>query len=263
MKTLFALTIGAVAVTFLSQSSFAGPEPLESKTVAPRMVEPLCDWTGFYVGVHVGYGSGESTWKDVDFGGNTELGHQSHEGVFGGGQLGYNFQFGHFVIGAEGDFAYSDVGGEKTNPFQFSPTFIEFHTINTDNDWTGTAAARLGYAFADSRVLAYVKGGGAFSHWNYNFVNDSPSDGQLGTVNTFNTDDTRITPMVGVGVEFAINCRWSAKLEARYVFHGKENVVGTLFEKCGPACNDTEPNESYQVDLRQVSAQVGLNYKLW
>jgi len=59
MKTLFALTIGFCAAAFLTESSFAGPEPLESKSIAPQpQVTDLCKWTGIYGGIHAGYGWG-------------------------------------------------------------------------------------------------------------------------------------------------------------------------------------------------------------
>ena len=66
----------------------------------------LYNWTGLYVGAHAG---GEQARSE----GSTHIGtalsslqadlqtRQSLDGFLGGGQLGYNYQFGHTVVGAE------------------------------------------------------------------------------------------------------------------------------------------------------------------
>jgi len=85
------------------------------------------DWTGMYVGGHLGWGSAD----DLD-------------GFLGGGQVGLNYQFGQWVAGVEGQFSWSDIskGG---------------HSI----DWVSTLAARFGLAF--NRWLIYGKVGAAWA----------------------------------------------------------------------------------------------------
>src|SRR3954463_15721237 len=62
------------------------------------------DWTGFYIGGHVGYGWADKTWSDpFNFG---TVSHNA-DGFLGGGQAGFNYQVGQFVFGAEGDFTWS------------------------------------------------------------------------------------------------------------------------------------------------------------
>src|SRR2546421_9628402 len=69
------------------------------------------DWTGFYVGGHVGYGWAQKEWQD-SFGlfnvSNTP------NGFLGGGQAGFNYQIGQFVLGAEGDFSWTGINGGRT-----------------------------------------------------------------------------------------------------------------------------------------------------
>jgi outer membrane immunogenic protein len=90
--------------------------------------EPAFNWTGFYVGGHVGYGWGDLGGADVD-------------GFLGGVQVGANWQFAsHWVIGVEADIAATDIG-----------------TGGIRQDWLFTARARLGYAF--DRTLLYVTAG--------------------------------------------------------------------------------------------------------
>src|SRR3982074_1307979 len=110
MKTVATLT----AVFFVTAySSFAGPERIESKdmkSVVQPVVQQECNWTGFYIGAHVGYGWNDLKWADTDPDidgegpGRKILVEQSADGVIAGGTIGYNSQFGrHFVIGAEGE----------------------------------------------------------------------------------------------------------------------------------------------------------------
>src|SRR5438093_13250347 len=69
MKELFRLTILFCACAGLPLSALAGPEPLpsgkEMKQVAPAPL-PECNWTGFYVGLHVGGQFGHAEDVDID-----------------------------------------------------------------------------------------------------------------------------------------------------------------------------------------------------
>jgi outer membrane immunogenic protein len=250
MKRSFALTAVVVALIAVPGILLAGPERIESKEMAAAPAPPPCNWTGFYLGVHGGFGAGAAEWRDVDFGSpeGFPANSQFHEGAFGGGQLGFNYQFGHFVLGLEGDFSFSDVGGDNTLVEPNDDT----NTITTNNNWTGTIAARLGYAFDDNHLLFYVKGGAAIGHWEYEWVHQENPNRDV-----FTADDTRTEPMVGLGVEYMFGCHWSASLECRYVFLGADNVTGTSID------DGNLEQESYQIDLRQVSARIGINYKIW
>ena len=53
------------------------------------------NWSGFYIGAHGGWGFGDGAFDD---------------GFVVGGQLGVNWQFNNFVLGAEGDGSFADWG---------------------------------------------------------------------------------------------------------------------------------------------------------
>ena len=60
---------------------------------------PIMNWTGFYIGGHVG-----GAWSDVDWANVTLTGERvsnDASGFIGGGQIGYNQQFGSLVLGVE------------------------------------------------------------------------------------------------------------------------------------------------------------------
>ena len=130
------------------------------------------NWSGLYVGVNGGYG-----WSA-----NTD--YLDPTGVFGGGQIGYNFQRGNIVFGLETDFqgsGISDSGwGDKSSL-----------------DWFGSVRGRAGYAF--DRALVYATGGFGYGQ----VTNNGFSETQTGWV-------------VGAGVEYKITPVWSAKAEYQY-----------------------------------------------
>ena len=147
-KILFA--VSAVALALSAGSAMAADLP--SRKEAPVYVPPPPPppmWTGFYGGLNIGGGwdanggqSGYSAYYDPRFAigapppagfanvgpnlfflpnGNT-LG--SPGGVVGGAQVGYNFQFNQFVIGAETDFQGTSLSGGGNNaPLTLFPTF--------------------------------------------------------------------------------------------------------------------------------------------
>ena len=240
MKSLTRLLIAFLTCHALALIAVAGPESLprndykESKTmVAPAPEPPPCNWTGFYIGVHGGYGGGDLTWKDVDFGDNDILFGRVQNGFFGGGQIGYDFQIGSFVIGATGDFDYSTIdaqgGGEK--PFK------------TWSDWMGSTGLRAGFAW--KHLLFYGTGGVAFVDENYSY---EANDG-------FKADEVRIGGFAGAGIEYMIGCHWSAKVEYRHLFLGTDSIHDTTTDGL------EIDHESYDVELDQDSVQLGFGFK--
>ncbi len=75
---------------------------------------PAPAWAGFYFGANVGGAWGDLRATDVDGydGINVSAGDKwtnSTSGVLGGGQVGYNFQYGNVVFGPEADFGGIDL----------------------------------------------------------------------------------------------------------------------------------------------------------
>ncbi len=117
-----ALLAGVAAAADLPPPVTMAPPPMMSPT-------PIAfNWSGFYLGGHGGWGFSSGALSD---------------GFVIGGQVGVNWQFNNFVLGAEGDGSYVDWG--PTNA-------------------VGTFRLRGGVAF--DRFLAYVTGGGALEDFN-------------------------------------------------------------------------------------------------
>ncbi|MBN8986604.1 MAG: cell envelope biogenesis protein OmpA, partial [Rhizobiales bacterium] len=133
---------GAVLAT--CSSAFAADLPVK----AP-MRAVIYNWTGFYLGGHVGYGAGS-------FGPNTNA--EPLQGVFfphsvtgltGGFQAGYVRQLASkLVLGAEADISFgSPVDVPRLTPALFDSTI----------DYIATARGRIGYAMGP--WMPYVTGG--------------------------------------------------------------------------------------------------------
>jgi high affinity Mn2+ porin len=173
------------------------PNRLPLKAPVPSAIY---DWTGFYLGGHVGYGGGS-------FGpGTNPLPEQgvffphSVTGLIGGYQAGYSRQFSnHVVLGIEADASFtSPLDGPALTPSPFSTTL----------DYVGTVRGRIGYAFGT--LLPYVTGGFAWGHGRVNFDDGGGSALKLHAQNQPGW-------AAGAGVEFAVSGNWTAKLEYNYI----------------------------------------------
>ena len=132
---------------------------------ADMAIQSNVDWTGFYAGVHMGYGFGSADWSSptrfyLGDGKKDAL----HEGLIFGAQGGYNYQTGPYVIGAEAEVdlglldSEANVGG-VSSPGQLG----DFGRTRTNV--LASLAARFGYAYGPA--LFYAKAGVAYAHDKY------------------------------------------------------------------------------------------------
>ena len=108
----------------------------------PQVVVPVYNWTGLYVGAHVGGGWGNSTWFDVGPGAGLVLDTSNRHkmsGGLGGLQIGYNHQVGNWVFGVEGDFSGTGIKGNGL----FDPT-VGRDPIESKVRWLATFTGRIG-----------------------------------------------------------------------------------------------------------------------
>jgi opacity protein-like surface antigen len=217
------------------------PPPMIVKGPAPALpVAAPVYWGGFYVGGFFGADFGRSRVTFDDF----STTRPRTGGPIGGGQVGYNWQFGRVVAGLEGDIGAANIHGARTCGFRtglvggvptsFSPFFL---TCENEMDWVATVTGKLGWTW--DRALIYVKGGVAFTEVDTNVAciagNNAPTPpfpffiracrnpaGLL--TNGFSASDDRIGGTIGFGSEFMLTTNWSAKTELNYTAFGKETV---------------------------------------
>jgi outer membrane immunogenic protein len=193
---------------------------------APVMMAPAFSWSGLYIGAFGGYGWGDHDRTNVNDFANS---YDSSGGLFGG-VIGYNWQFGSWVLGAEGDIAWAGIKGDDN--------WVGGSKDETKFEWLSTIRARVGYALAD-RWLVYGTGGVAFAdikHTNYDTVTDSASWTKTGWT-------------AGVGLEYAMVGNWSARLDYRYYDFGSYTRT------------PGNGNATFTVDNTLQTVTVGLSYR--
>ena len=193
------------------------------------------DWTGVYVGGHAGITvgrTGVNTSTIFDENGYFQpssvpavnaAGARSLEsnGFNGGGQAGYNKQFGRFVIGAEADFGANRINKLVTSGDEYPCCNSSFEIAQSvKTNWMFTARPRVGVTAGPA--LLYATGGLAMTDVEYEAVfSDNDSD----ALESASFKKTRTGYAAGGGVEVKMSDRWSAKVE--YLFADFGRVSGT------------------------------------
>lgn len=211
-------------------SAYAADLPLK----APRApIETVYNWAGFYVGGNVG-----GKWDDQDspitlgaipgvtdlrFATSNTFPFTGRDGsVIGGGQVGYNWQFGSWVLGVEGDIDGQSLKHRTTVlTTGLPPGFVAGDSFDSKSDWQASARLRVGYAWGP--WLAYVTGGVAFTNvrLSTNFV---PGANPVAFPASAASDSqTLVGGTIGGGVEYMISRNLSIGVEGRYSDYGSEN----------------------------------------
>ena len=213
-----------LAGTFaLANAAIAADMPVK----APIAPQAVYNWTGFYVGVHAGYGGGMKDWARINF---------PATGALAGGQFGFNQQVGNLVFGLEADGSWSGMKGSRFEDIAlpFQPTDFN-QTVGTRIDSVVSASGRLGVAV--DRWLVYGKGGLAWAR-------ESHTNSQINTIvgvplpqtELLAASETRQGWLVGLGAEYAFLGNWSVKAEYDYLDFGTRSVAinGTVLPSAVP-----------------------------
>ena len=221
MKKILLATVALVALGATMPALAADLAARPYTKAPPYVAAPIYNWTGFYIGGHVGGA----------FGGDNNIlapGFASgNDGRFMGGvQAGYDYQFApNWVMGLEANYSFLDT----------SSSFA--------NRGLGSVTGRLGYTWGPA--LLYAKGGYAWRDGNNLGVSVAglpvgfPTDGNHKDGYT-----------VGGGLEYMFAPNWSAKAEYQYY-----NFGNTTFAT-GPA---DIAGRSFRND--EHTAKVGVNYR--
>jgi outer membrane immunogenic protein len=203
------------------------------------VASPAYDWSGFYVGVNGGYATSDKCWYSINAAANE--GCHSPDGGLVGGQIGYNWQFGGFVVGVEGTGDWANLKAGR--PSLLAPGVA----LNSNITGLYTATARVGGAW--NNLLFYVKGGAAWASDKYNET--------IIATNTLATvaSETRSGYIVGVGGEYGITPNLSAALEYDYAGMGTK----TLAFVAAPGTAFGGFNENIGQNIQMVTAR--LNYR--
>jgi outer membrane immunogenic protein len=125
-------------------------------------------------------------------------------GVVAGGQLGYDWQWGHLVAGGELDLSYTDLSGTRVAPVFNVPDNLH---QSFASHLLATVRGRIGYARGP--WLVYATGGLALADLT---VSDTATSAAVGTAQS-SSHELRPGWTVGGGVEWMVMPRWSVKAE--------------------------------------------------
>jgi outer membrane immunogenic protein len=230
LSGILGVTLASVAVLAVANAADMYPGPTPTGGVV--------DWAGFYIGANIGGAWGELNTTDIFGLYGTPVGVFVNDtsGVFGGAQLGYNFQRGNFIIGPEADLGGMGISGAKSN----APGFQDSVASGFYADITG----RIGFAVNPALYL-YAKGGYAYF------------SGSISHTDTFIPSTVSASDLsgwtAGGGAEWKFNPSWSVKIEYLHFDFGDN----TLYDANGTCTPSACPfKDHFVVD----TAKVGINY---
>jgi outer membrane immunogenic protein len=245
---LIATVFSAAGLLAGATPGFAADIPVKAPIAAP--VVAAFSWSGFYLGANAGYGTGrmsaDATIAAGGLGATADLG-TDVKGFVGGGQLGYNWQMGQFVIGIEADMNFSDQ--KASNSVACLGVAGCLLTVDSKIKSFETVRGRLGYTVFD-RSLVYFTGGWA------RLSTSTTATATLAGVSAtlLDTSNSNNGWAIGAGYEQMIWDRWSYKLE--YLYMSASNSIASV------AIPAAVGGGSVAVDGRVTDNlfRVGLNY---
>jgi len=251
-------TVGLVLIAFAGDARAADLVGAMAVKAPPQR---SYDWSGFYLGGHVGYAGGSSNWSATPAGaaGPTAAGsldlYNAFDGstgtgsYFAGLQAGYNYVLpSRILLGVEADVSFPNtIAGTAvvSSPANGTANYSEQVELN------GTVRGRVGYA--PGHWLFYATGGFA---WSYDQFGRTQLAGMPagGTAAPGTTENLFMVPRVGgavgAGVEVALPSNWTARAEYLFTDYASRGVTF-------PA-----GAQSFNSGLTLNELRLGLNYRL-
>src|SRR5262249_37854026 len=150
----------------------------------------------------------------------------------GGFDLGYNWQFGHFLFGIEGDF-YGAVFNRPNIPLATPLGSVQ---ASGNQHWVSTLGARFG--FTSDKWLYYAKAGGGWA--------EERATLSLPNGTSWSGSSAKGGWLAGGGLEYAFKPNWTVRLEYDYLGLGNWTA-------------STVPTVTWNRDLQMIT--MGVNYK--
>ena len=203
-------------------------------------------WAGAYFGVSAGIAEATSsiavTYPPAA---NTFAG-QTSKSLIVGGQAGYNWTFGDFVAGVEGDISALSLHTGADNVNVVGP-----YAVNAQTTWLATARLRAGFDLVQfpfmKGVLIYGTGGAAFANMASTFCINNQSCFNGSVAPGWSTQyQVKTGWTAGAGIEAPLAPHVTGKLEYLYVDIG----AGTFYQGAG----------TYVPKFTEQGVRAGLNF---
>jgi outer membrane immunogenic protein len=210
MKRILFTTVSLGVLGLMSPALGADLSPFIK---APPGASPMYDWSGFYVGVFGGGGfgnynvvnsNGVAGFADFIF-------NYDSTGAVAGGEAGYNFQSGQYVVGVEATGFWSGIKGSDASQ--------QLGLIDATNlREVVTLVGRGGIAV--DRLMLFFTGGWAYG----DILHTNTNPGNIPAVDQFSTNRSGLT--AGGGIAYAITDNLIGKFEYRYFDFGSYSRPG-------------------------------------
>jgi outer membrane immunogenic protein len=235
------LHVAAISVLFATSAGAADLRPAPVKAPAPVPVA-VYNWTGCYVGAGGGYGMFDQRQRYLAPAPQPESWDNGGRGWFGTAQVGCDYQFGsNIVIGAFGDYDWSGIRGDITNPFFGAVVARE----KLKSSWA--AGGRVGW-LPFQQLLVFVSGGytqARFSQIDYQFT------GGGGPVGLSLPKHTYSGWFIGTGYEYGLGFLpglfW--KTEYRFADYSSD-ILPVVFTANGAPRGDSVESRKYVHTVR-------------
>lgn len=267
------LAAAAAAILFAGAAS-AADLAARPYTKAPPPVASVYDWTGFYVGGNIGYGWGGNTDPSLSvvnpgnaggigpfllgnpgFTGNL-FPNLRPDGVFGGGQAGYDKQFGTWVVGIVADIQAADFKASRlvSTPLAVSGANVD-ESLSARIDWFGTVRGKLGFAAND--WLFYGTGGLAYGEVksSIGFACTPGGANCFGVSLAGSRAETKVGWTAGAGIAKAFG-NWNIGVEYLHIDLGRSSVTAVDLTGFIPTTTITESQRFVEDTVRAT-----VNYK--
>src|SRR5438132_4522343 len=268
------MVIAFFATSLTAWVSFAADWPVIGTQLYPSAPRMAVEWTGIYFGVNAGYGWAQGSANtgfgggaantallipagattpfglgETELGGTSRVGSSSPRGGIAGGQVGFNWQAGMVVFGAEFDAQWSGQSNAVslicTPPI---PGCTATEAVKIRSLTTGRA--RIGLAF--DWLMPYVTAGGVL----VNARDDLTVNVGGASANFQPLSNTTLGWTAGAGVDVALSSNWSARFE---YLHIRANGITSSVLIPGFLGNGTA---SETASYRDNIVRVGLNYRI-
>jgi outer membrane immunogenic protein len=233
----------------------------QAALAAPTSSPAAPSWTGFYFGVHAGWGwtspqtanssltsSGAPIVVPATFNLNSS-------GPLAGVQLGYNLQLANWVLGIEGDVSGTGLKDTETgtaigaNPVACVVVGAPCGTVTMSQDikWLASMRGRVGALVGPG--MAFVTGGAAWAHVAYG-ANTAEGLPPLQFPATLTS--TTLGAVVGGGYEWMLTNNWTLRGEfLHYWLNGATTIANV------PGFTATYTYGRFDINI----ARLGLNYR--
>jgi outer membrane immunogenic protein len=265
----------AAAFGALVAPALGADMPLKARSY----VAPPALWMGWYVGANVGWAGSQNSVNsaatpvpDAALGvvpgvseglaalstGAVPAG--SRSGFIGGGQAGYNWQFGNWVAGIETDIqgiAKSSGSGSVTRTaVVVGVPVTSTQTASLSTEYLGTVRGRLGFLVTPTWLL-YATGGLAYGGANASTTLFQTGPGFVG-VGAGSLSDARAGWTAGGGFEWMFAQRWSAKAE--YLHYDLGTGSSASASTSGAFATPVYQNVLYSAHFEGNVVRAGVNY---